>query len=254
MGSKTPTTGTPAPQDDLVVALPPEILAMMAASDASLTATQDAEAAEADDAAAFSAESGEVDATDELASPPASDAAEDPVEGASDETMLVATGNADEMTDAADLGDADPSEPAELAGTIEEDAPPADLDAQMALLLASVGALPAGAEAPEASAPVALPARPAENEALLSLPAVLDLTAAGALHAALLNHRGTPLALDAGEVKRLGGQCLQLLLSADRTWAADGVSIRLQGASEAFDRDLGFMGLSRDDLFQRTAA
>ncbi|WP_019995038.1 STAS domain-containing protein [Aureimonas ureilytica] len=251
MGSKTPTTGTPEPQDDLVVALPPEILAMMAASDASLTATQDAEAAEAEDAAALSAESGEADAADDLASAPELDASDDVVEDASDETVLVAAEDADDGTDAADLGDADPSEPAELAGVAGEDAPPADLDAQMALLLASVGALPAGAEP---SAPAALPAEPAENEALLSLPAVLDLTAAGALHAALLNHRGTPLALDAGEVKRLGGQCLQLLLSADRTWAADGVPIRLQGASEAFDRDLGFMGLSRDDLFQRTAA
>ena len=253
MGSKTPTTGTAEPQDDLVVALPPEILAMMAASDASLAATGDAEAAEADDAAALSAESGEAAEADDLASAPALDASDDVVEDASDETALVAAETAD-ADDATDLTDANPREPAELAGAAEDDAPPADLDAQMALLLASVGALPAGAAAPETSAPAALPAEPAENEALLSLPAVLDLTAAGALHAALLNHRGTPLALDAGEVKRLGGQCLQLLLSADRTWAADGVPIRLQGASEAFDRDLGFMGLSRDDLFQRTAA
>lgn len=251
MGSKTPTTGTPEPQDDLVVALPPEILAMMAASDASLTATQDAEAAEAEDAAALSAESGEADAADDLASAPELDASDDVVEDASDETVLVAAEDADDGTDAADLGDADPSEPAELAGVAGEDAPPADLDAQMALLLASVGAGPAvSASEPEPAGPV----EPVEGETTLTLPAVLDLTAAAALHQTLLSHRGAPLALDAGEVKRLGGQCLQLLLSAGRTWAADGVPIRLGGASDAFERDLALMGLDREALFQREAA
>ncbi|WP_202814277.1 STAS domain-containing protein [Aureimonas sp. AU4] len=90
------------------------------------------------------------------------------------------------------------------------------------------------------------------DEAVLVLAPVLDITAAAPLHAALLAHRGTPLRVEAGEVKRLGGQCLQLLLSAGRTYAADRVPIRLQGASDAFRRDLALFGIA--DPFQLDAA
>jgi anti-anti-sigma regulatory factor len=125
------------------------------------------------------------------------------------------------------------------------------LDAEMAALLASLAAAPAM----DAAEPAAtLPSEPVEGETVLELPAVLDLTAAAALHATLLAHRGTPLALDAGAVKRLGGQCLQLLISANRTWAADGVPLRIAATSDAFERDLGLMGLSCDELLQREAA
>ncbi|KTQ98739.1 hypothetical protein NS226_00320 [Aureimonas ureilytica] len=95
---------------------------------------------------------------------------------------------------------------------------------------------------------------PVEGEVVCALPAVLDITAASGLHGTLLAHRGAPLALDASAVKRLGGQCLQLLISAGRTWGADGVPIRLSDSSEAFQRDLAFMGLSCDELFEREAA
>ena len=204
MGSKTPAKDAAEPQDELVVALPPEILAMMAASEASMAEaeTETEDAPEADEAALALAPEAEVEAEAEVV--------------------------------------------AEDAG-----AEPSALDAEMALLLASVGAGPAvSASEPEPAGPV----EPVEGETTLTLPAVLDLTAAGALHQTLLSHRGAPLALDAGEVKRLGGQCLQLLLSAGRTWAADGVPIRLGGASDAFERDLALMGLDREALFQREAA
>jgi anti-anti-sigma regulatory factor len=85
---------------------------------------------------------------------------------------------------------------------------------------------------------------PGEDEAVLVLAPVLDITAAAPLHAALLAHRGRPLRVEAGEVKRLGGQCLQLLLSAGRTFSADRVPIRLQGASDAFRRDLALFGIA----------
>jgi chemotaxis protein CheX len=59
-------------------------------------------------------------------------------------------------------------------------------------------------------------------EAVLRLAAALDLNAAAPLAAELLARRGQPLALDGAHVARIGGQCLQVLLAARATWAADG--------------------------------
>ena len=69
--------------------------------------------------------------------------------------------------------------------------------------------------------------------ATLSLAPVLDLSAAAPLRILLLAHRGQDVELDASAVSRVGGQCLQVLLSAQRTWQADGRSFRLNNASDA---------------------
>ncbi|MFA4937729.1 STAS domain-containing protein [Brevundimonas sp.] len=66
----------------------------------------------------------------------------------------------------------------------------------------------------------------------LILPDVLDLNAAEPLKADLLALRGHPLTLDASAVERLGGLCLQVLLSARKTWAADGVNLSLGSVSQ----------------------
>ena len=66
----------------------------------------------------------------------------------------------------------------------------------------------------------------------LILPDVLDLNAAELLKAELLALRGHPLTLDASAVERLGGLCLQVLLSARKTWAADGVNLSLGSVSQ----------------------
>ena len=47
-----------------------------------------------------------------------------------------------------------------------------------------------------------------------------------------LVYDGRDLVLDASGVQRLGGLCLQVLLSAARTWAADGVNLRLGSVSQ----------------------
>jgi chemotaxis protein CheX len=69
----------------------------------------------------------------------------------------------------------------------------------------------------------------------VALPPVLDLRAATALKAELLQRRGQPLTLDAGAVERIGGLGLQVLLSARRTWEADGQMLDLSPVSDAFD-------------------
>ncbi len=68
----------------------------------------------------------------------------------------------------------------------------------------------------------------------LALAPVLDLKAASPLKAALMERRGHPLELDAADVQRLGGLCMQVLLSAAATWREDGHSLRIGPRSEAF--------------------
>ena len=70
--------------------------------------------------------------------------------------------------------------------------------------------------------------------AALMLPETLDLKAAGPLKAAFLSHRGGPVEVDAGQVRRLGGLCLQILLAARKAWADDGKAFSINGPSEAF--------------------
>ncbi len=71
--------------------------------------------------------------------------------------------------------------------------------------------------------------------AAVVLPAVLDIRAAAPLQAEILGLRGQPLTLDASAVERLGGLCLQVLLSARATWAADGQSLSVTtGDATAF--------------------
>ena len=78
--------------------------------------------------------------------------------------------------------------------------------------------------------------------ATVRLPAVLDLNAAAPLKAELLAHRGSTLELDASEVRRLGGLCLQVLLAAQTTWAADGAELRFGAASDSFQEAWALFG------------
>jgi chemotaxis protein CheX len=63
---------------------------------------------------------------------------------------------------------------------------------------------------------------------------VLDLRAAKPLAEALLAARGKQVVIQAQDVRRLGGLCLQVLLSADLTWARDGRGMQIKAPSEAF--------------------
>jgi chemotaxis protein CheX len=67
----------------------------------------------------------------------------------------------------------------------------------------------------------------------ICLAPALNSAAATDLAAELLSVRGRPVVLDAGAVEQLGGLCLQVLLSASRTWAADNVQFAFNPASQA---------------------
>jgi chemotaxis protein CheX len=76
----------------------------------------------------------------------------------------------------------------------------------------------------------------------------LDLAAAAPLKEELAQVRGHTAVLDASEVQRLGTQCAQVLLSARRTWLAEGQAFEIKDASEAF-RD-GLIRLGVDEMLQ----
>lgn len=84
--------------------------------------------------------------------------------------------------------------------------------------------------------------------AAITLPAVLDLRAADPLKADLLAVRGQDAALDASGVERLGGLCLQVLLSAVRTWRADGHALTFVKVSEAFASQWSAFGAAESEL------
>ena len=76
----------------------------------------------------------------------------------------------------------------------------------------------------------------------LRLPAVLDAAAAPALVQELVALRGGAVALEAGEVTRLGGLCLQALISAKATWAADGQPFEIKNATAELTETLALCG------------
>ena len=83
---------------------------------------------------------------------------------------------------------------------------------------------------------------------VIALPAVLDLRAAEPLKAQLLAVRGQETALDASAVERLGGLCLQVLLSAIQTWRADGQTLAFVNVSEPMVSQWSAFGASASDL------
>ncbi len=76
----------------------------------------------------------------------------------------------------------------------------------------------------------------------LTLPEVLDLRAAAPLAAELMARRGLDTELDASRVRKLGGQCLQVLLSAHACWHAEGVRLRVVAPSGEFIDGLALLG------------
>lgn len=89
-----------------------------------------------------------------------------------------------------------------------------------------------------------------EKSTVLALPKVMDLMAAKRLAADLLAARGKPVALDASHVQRVGGLCLQVLLSAQRTWAADKMAFEIVNPAASFEKcmaQLGAFGFTHEE-------
>jgi chemotaxis protein CheX len=88
----------------------------------------------------------------------------------------------------------------------------------------------------------------------IELPEMLDLRAATPLAAQLLTRRGEDVILDASAVQRLGGQCLQILLSAKATWESDGAQLRIVDSSPDFVDGLELLGIQSKQLLEEEHA
>lgn len=80
------------------------------------------------------------------------------------------------------------------------------------------------------------------ERALLALTANLDILAAESLKGELLALRGQDVSLDGSNVERLGGLCLQVLMSAQKTWEQDGRSFEISPMSDAFSNQWAAFG------------
>ncbi len=83
---------------------------------------------------------------------------------------------------------------------------------------------------------------------ILKLNPVLDLNEAVGLHGQLLAMRGRDLVIDASDVQRCGTQCVQVLMSAARTWEEDQKSYRMTGVSDAFGKTMQLIGIDIDQF------
>lgn len=88
----------------------------------------------------------------------------------------------------------------------------------------------------------------------LKLPEVLDQTYAGPLAEALLAMRGAKVEVDAGQVQRVGAQCVQVLMSAMATWKADGVGLCVNDPSQEFRDALSLLGVGLAEISTEEAA
>jgi chemotaxis protein CheX len=77
----------------------------------------------------------------------------------------------------------------------------------------------------------------------IQLSPMLDHYAAAPLATELRDSVGKDLALDGSQVQRLGAQCLQVLLSASRTWGLDGKRLLLTDCSHQFIEDARLLGV-----------
>jgi chemotaxis protein CheX len=85
----------------------------------------------------------------------------------------------------------------------------------------------------------------------IELAPILDLNAASPLAGEFLSHRGEEVTVDASRVQRLGGQCLQVLLSAAMTWKADETPLAVVNPSPGFIEWLRRLGLSLADFIDQ---
>jgi chemotaxis protein CheX len=85
------------------------------------------------------------------------------------------------------------------------------------------------------------------------LPEILDLKAAAPLAAEFLVRRGEAIRVDASRVGRLGGQCLQVLLSAIKTWKADAVPLAVVAASPDFIEGVRRLGAAAEFVEEESA-
>ena len=82
----------------------------------------------------------------------------------------------------------------------------------------------------------------AETNTVLPLPKIMDRKAARRLASDFLAVKGKPVTLDASHVERVGAQCLQVMLSAHRTWMVDDLAFEIAKPTPLFNQCMTQLG------------
>lgn len=82
----------------------------------------------------------------------------------------------------------------------------------------------------------------------LSLEKVLDLNEASALHSKLMGLRGSNLTVDGSSVEKAGALCIQVLMSAAKSWEEDKLSFGFSKISDALGKTMQLIGVNHDHL------
>lgn len=85
----------------------------------------------------------------------------------------------------------------------------------------------------------------------ISLDNVLDLNAAGSLHAKLMAARGNDLQIDASKVERAGALCIQVLMSAAKTWEEEKHSLTFSRMSDTLAKTMHLSGVNYDHMLAK---
>jgi chemotaxis protein CheX len=85
----------------------------------------------------------------------------------------------------------------------------------------------------------------------LSLESVLDLNAASSLHSKLMAARGSDLAIDGSAVERVGALCIQVLMSAAKTWEEEKLSLTFSQMSDALTKTMQLSGVNYDHMLAK---
>jgi chemotaxis protein CheX len=83
----------------------------------------------------------------------------------------------------------------------------------------------------------------AKGRTIFMLDETLDLTHASQLAQSFLGMKDKDIIVDASNVKHLGAQCGQVLLSAKRFWSDAGKSLKLVNPSAEFNESMRLLGL-----------
>lgn len=85
----------------------------------------------------------------------------------------------------------------------------------------------------------------------LSLESVLDLNAASSLHSKLMAMRGSDLTIDASAVERVGALCIQVLMSAAKTWEEEKLRLTFSEMSDALMKTMQLSGVNYDHMLAK---
>lgn len=85
---------------------------------------------------------------------------------------------------------------------------------------------------------------PAAAIRVVVLPECCDTGGARAILNDFIAARGAPVEVDASAVSRTGAQALQVIVSAARTWEADGCEFKIVRPSDEFISSISLLGLN----------